>query len=127
MVDGILKLAGAVFAAWYADKYVTEKTGKHIHEHVTDFVSRLWQRLVDKAREYLDTHPTIHNAYLNAQNIAAAYKRALNEKRDKVRVAIFGDDLITNQPKLIACESVPVDECGNLLEEAYKNPMLISA
>ena len=35
MIDTIIKgaiAAGAAAAAWYADKYVKKKTGKHIHE-----------------------------------------------------------------------------------------------
>ena len=41
MIDAIIKGAiaiGAGVAAWYADKIVKEKTGKHIHEHAIDFV-----------------------------------------------------------------------------------------
>lgn len=55
--------AGAAAVAWYADKKVKEKTGKHIHQHAADFVAKLWRRLKDWALKYLDDHPAVKKVY----------------------------------------------------------------
>ena len=60
--------AGAAALAWCADKYVKNKTGKHIHQHAADFVAKLWRRLKNWARKYLDDHPSVQKVYISSRS-----------------------------------------------------------
>lgn len=126
MIDLILKglgLAAAGVAAWYADEKVKEKTGKHIHEHVVDWLKVFWNRLREWARNYLAQHDRVKKIYLSPIDIAAAAKRALNDGVQKVRVQIFGQSVDSKASK-IADEDVPLDQISGVLEQAKREPTL---
>lgn len=128
MIDLILKglgLAAAGVAAWYADEKVKEKTGKHIHEHVVDWLKVFWNRLREWARNYLAQHDRVRKIYLSPINIAAAAKRALNDGVQKVRVKIFGQSVDSKASETtLAYEDVPLDQISGVLEQAKREPIL---
>ncbi len=127
MINQILKIAGAAAAAaaaWYADKYVKEKTGKHIHEHAVDYAKALWTRLKNWASKYLAEHKRVRKIYLSAVSIAAAAKRAQNSGLQTVKVKLFG--LEENEPKAKVVREADVDlsQIAEVLEQAKKEPIL---
>lgn len=127
MIDAILKGVGAIaagVAAWYADKYVKEKTGKHIHEHAVDYVKALWARLKNWARQYLAEHERIRKVYLSPINIASAAKRALNEGMKTVKIKVFGQEANERKPTVIREEEVDLSQIAGVLEQAKSNPVL---
>lgn len=127
MIDAILKGVGAIaagVAAWYADKYVKEKTGKHIHEHAVDYVKALWARLKNWARQYLAEHERIQKIYLSAVSIAAAAKRAQNSGLKTVKVKLFGLEENKPEAKVVREEDVDLPDIGEVLEQAKKEPIL---
>ncbi len=127
MIDAILKGVGAIaagVAAWYADKYVKEKTGKHIHEHAVDYVKALWARLKNWARQYLAEHERIQKIYSSAVSIAAAAKRAQNSGLKTVKVKLFGLEENKPEAKVVREEDVDLPDIGEVLEQAKKEPIL---
>lgn len=127
MVDTIIKGAlaiGAGVAAWYADKYVKETTGKHIHEHAIDFVKSLWNSLKSRASRYLDEHPTILKIYASAANFAAAIKRAMNDGISFVRLKIFGEEYGRQARPVIFEEDVPLDQAYSVQQQIDAAPVL---
>jgi MoxR-like ATPase len=127
MIDAILKGVGAIaagVAAWYADKYVKEKTGKHIHEHAVDYVKALWARLKNWARQYLAEHERIQKIYLSAVSIAAAAKRAQNEGLKTVKIKVFGQEANERKSVDLREEKVDLPDIGEVLEQAKKEPIL---
>lgn len=116
--------AGSAAAAWYADKKVKEKTGKHIHEHAAEYVKKLWSRLKDWAQGYLQTHEKVRKIYLSAVSVAASIKRAQNAGVRVVKVKVFGIE--DNAPKALVIkeEDVPLDEAGEVLEKARTDNIL---
>ncbi len=127
MVDAIIKLAGlaaAGVAAWYTDKYVKEKTGRHIHEHVVDFVKSLWNRLKNWAQQYLSEHEDVSKVYLSVMSIIAAKKRAMNDCMNNVKVKVFGQTYDSPRGKVLIDEEVPIDQIGGVLEQAKAAPVL---
>ena len=127
MIDAILKGVGAIaagVAAWYADKYVKEKTGKHIHEHAVDYVKALWARLKNWARQYLAEHERIQTIYSSAVSIAAAAKRAQNSGLKTVKVKLFGLEENKPEAKVVREEDVDLPDIGEVLEQAKKEPIL---
>jgi MoxR-like ATPase len=127
MIDQVFKLAaaaGAAAAAWYADKYVKEKTGKHIHEHAVDYVKALWTRLKDWASKYLAEHERIRKVYLSAVSIAAAAKRARDAGQKFVRIKIFGQPIDNPTPKVIREEEVDLSQIDGFLQQAKTEPVL---
>ena len=126
MIDAIIKGAiaiGAGVAAWYADKYVKEKTGKHIHEHAVDYVKSLWDRLKNWAQQYLSEHLNILKVYVCAVEILARMKRAYDCGEKIVKVQIFGKTY-DNRTKLITEEEVPIDQVKDVIKQAETNPVL---
>ncbi len=115
---------GAALAAWYADKKVKEKTGKHIHEHAVDYVKSLWNRLKNWASGYLSEHENVRKVYLSAASIAAAAKRAQNEGVKFVKVKIFHQTIDDTHGKVIREEEVPLDQIDGVLEQAKTEPVL---
>ena len=127
MIDVIIKgviAIGAGVAAWYADKYVKEKTGKHIHEHAVDFVKSLWDRLKNWAQRYLQVHENVRKVYMSAVGIMAAMKRALNKGERVVKVNIFGQNINCTFDKVIRDEEVPLDQIGGVIERVKASPVL---
>ena len=127
MIDLVFKGLGALaagVAAWYADKYVKEKTGKHIHEHAVDYVKALWARLKNWALKYLAEHERVRKIYLSATSIAAAAKRAQNEGLKKVKVKVFGREINESQSKVIREEDVDLSRIAEVLEQAKNEPVL---
>ncbi len=127
MINGIVKLAiaaGAAAAAWYTDKYVKEKTGKHIHEHAIDFVKSLWNRLRRWANKYLDEHPKVKEVYISAVSVAAAIKRAKNAGQEWFELKVFGKEPRAKQSRVIKEETVTLDEADAVLETAKTEAIL---
>ena len=127
MIDAIIKVTiaiGAGVAAWYADKYVKEKTGKHIHEHAVDFVKSLWNRLKNWAQQYLSQHKTVRKVYTSTVSIMAATKRAYNKGERFVKVKIFGQTYDGPRAKVIKDEEVPIDQIGGVVNQAKTAPVL---
>ena len=127
MIDVVVKGAiaiGAGVAAWYADKYVKEKTGKHIHEHVIDFVKSLWARLKNWAQQYLSQHENVRKVYVSSISIAAELKKALNNGENFVRVKIFHQDMDNTCGKYICEEQIPLDQVEGVIEQAKTAPVL---
>lgn len=127
MIDVIIKGIGALAAgaaAWYADKYVKEKTGKHIHEHAVDYVKALWARLKNWASKYLAEHEHIQKIYLSATSIAAAAKRAKNSGMKAVKIKIFGMDETAPKAAVIREEEVDLSQSDGVLEQARTEPIL---
>lgn len=131
MYDQIAKLLwkGAVAvavgaAAWYADKKITEKTGKHIHQHAADFVKRMWARLKNWAENYLAEHPNARNVYISAISVAAAIKRAKNAGEQFFKVKILGEEDNATSPKVLLVENVSLEQADNILRQAKEEPIL---
>ena len=127
MIDTIIKgaiAAGAAAAAWYADKYVKKKTGKHIHEHAVDFVKSLWSRLKRWASDYLSEHEEVQKVFLSAVSIAASIKRAQNEGVKFFRMKIFGKEADTSKARIIKEETVTLDQADAVLEAAKTESVL---
>lgn len=131
MYDQIAKMLwkGAVAvavgaAAWYADKKVKEKTGKHIHQHAADYVRKMWSRLKNWAENYLSTHPGTRKVYLSAVSIAAAIKRAKNKTERFIKVKIFAQDNEAFQSRVIKEEDVPLEQADDVLQQAKEEPVL---
>ena len=127
MIDLVLKGLGALAAgaaAWYADKYVKEKTGKHIHEHAVDYVKALWSRLKNWALKYLAEHQHIQQIYLSAVSIAAAAKRAQNERLKTVKVKLFARQANQAQSKVVREEDVDLSQIPGVLAQAKAEPVL---
>ncbi len=127
MIDAIIKGAiaiGAGVAAWYADKYVKEKTGKHIHEHAINFVKSLWNRLKNWAQQYLSEHEDVRKVYTSTVSIMAKMKRALNKGERFVRVKVFGQTYDGQRGKVLIEEDVPIDQIDGVIEQAKADPVL---
>lgn len=127
MIDLVLKGLGALAAgaaAWYADKYVKEKTGKHIHEHAVDYVKALWARLKNWALKYLAEHDRVQKIYLSTVSIAAAAKRAQNAGMKNVKVKIFAREANESQPRVLREEDVDLSRIAEVLEHAKNEPVL---
>ena len=127
MINGAVKLAigiGVAVAAWYTDKYVKKKTGKHIHQHVIGFVEKLWARWKAWAAKYLAEHPRVQTVFLDAVDIAATIKRAKDKGAQSFKFHIFGVQKNATQGKVIAEEDVPLDQAGQTLARAKKEPIL---
>lgn len=127
MIEQLLKIAGAIaaaIAAWYADKYVKRKTGKHIHEHAVDYVKALWARLKNWASKYLADHERIQKIYLSAASIAAAAKRAKHSGMKAVKIKIFGMEENAPKAAVIREEEVDLSQSAGVLEQARTEPIL---
>ena len=131
MYDQIAKLLwkGAVAvavgaAAWYADKKITEKTGKHIHQHAADFVKNMWARLQNWAENYLAEHPEVQEVYLSAVSIAAAIKRATNNAENFIKVKLFGKVDNRFERRVIKEEEIPLEQADDVLQQAKEEPIL---
>lgn len=127
MIDGIVKIliaAGAAAAAWYADKYVEKKTGKHIHEHVVDYVASLWNRYKNWAQQYLSEHPHARVVYVRSIDIAAAIKRAMNKGERVFKLQVFGLSGNATSGKVILEEDVPLEQGDAVLQKAKQAPVL---
>lgn len=123
MIDQLVKIAIAGIAAYAADRFVKNKTGKHIHEHAVDFVKALWTRLKRWAQKYLSEHPRIRKVYTSPINIAAAIKRATNTGLDFVRVKVFGQE-VSGTRKTIRTEDIPLDQAQAALDRAKTDSVL---
>ena len=123
MLDQLVKIAIAGIAAYAADRFVKNKTGKHIHEHAVDFVKALWTRLKRWAQKYLADHPTVRKIYTSPINIAAEIKKAMNKGRDFVRVKVFGQE-VSGARKTIRTEDIPLDQAQAALDHAKTDPVL---
>ncbi len=123
MLDQLVKIAIAGIAAYAADRFVKNKTGKHIHEHAVDFVKALWTRLKRWAQKYLADHPTVRKIYTSPINIAAEIKKAMNTGRDFVRVKVFGQE-VSGARKTIRTEDIPLDQAQAALDHAKTDPVL---
>lgn len=127
MIDVIVKgaiAAGAAAAAWYADKKVKEKTGKHIHEHAVDFIKSLWTRLKNWASKFLAEHESVRKVYLSAVSIAAAIKRAQNDGVKYFRMKVFAQKAATPAVRVIKEETVTLDEADAVLRTAKTEAIL---
>ena len=127
MINQIFKIAGvaaAAVAAWYTDKYVKEKTGKHIHEHALDYAQKLWARLKNWASKYLAEHERVRKVYLSAVSIAAAANRALDAGVKHVRLKIFGQLADKPTPIIIREEDVDLSQMDGILRQAKNEPVL---
>ena len=124
MLDQLVKIAVAGIAAYAADRFVKNKTGKHIHEHAVDFVTIMWQRLKNWAAQYLSGHPQVRKVYLSAVSIAAEIKKAKNQGLQFVRVKVFGKETVVPSAKVIKEEEVSLDEIGAVLQQAKTDPVL---
>ena len=123
MIDQLVKIAIAGIAAYAADRFVKNKTGKHIHEHAVDFVKALWTRLKRWAQKYLSEHPRIRKVYTSPINIAAAIKRATHTGLDFVRVKVFGQE-VSGTRKTIRTEDIPLDQAQAALDRAKTDSVL---
>lgn len=127
MINQIVKLAiaaGTAAAVWYTDKYVKQKTGKHIHEHAVDFVKKLWSRLKRWASAYLSEHESARKVYLSAVSVAASIKRARNDGVKYFRLKVFAQEDGAPKPRVIKEETVTLDEADAVLETAKKEAVL---
>ena len=127
MIDGIVKIlaaAGAAAAAWYADKYVKKKTGKHIHQHVVDYVASLWNRFTNWAQQYLSAHPRVRKVYVSSIKIAAAIKRATNNGERFFKLQVLGSSGNATSGKVILEEDVPLEQGDAVLQKAQRTPVL---
>lgn len=127
MIDLIVKLgiaAGTAVAVWYADKYVKQKTGKHIHEHAVDFVKTLWSHLKRWALAYLSKHESVRKVYLSAVSVAASIKRARNDGVKYFRLKVFAQEDGAPKPRVIKEETVTLDKADAVLETAKKEAVL---
>ena len=126
MIDGIDIAVTAVsaIATWFADKYMKEKTGKHIHEHVVDFIAALWDRLKNWAKQYLSEHPLIRKVYISAISVAAKIKQAQNKGMDFLKLKVFAKEKDSTKPKVIKEEEIPLSEALSVLERARTDCIL---
>jgi hypothetical protein len=127
MIDLLIKggiAIGAGVAAWYADKKVKEKTGRHIHEHAVDFVRELWGKLRNWAQSYLAEHETIRKIYASPIQLAAAIKRAQNKCEKMVRMKIYGEEIHKSSPVTLIDDPLPLPEALAMLSEVKRNPNL---
>ncbi len=131
MYDQIAKLLwkGAVAvavgaAAWYADKKVKEKTGKHIHEHAAEYVRKLWFRLKQWASDYINEHPTVQKVYISAVSVAAAIKRAKDKGERYFKLKVFAKEADVQAASVVSEEEVDLDESGNIMEKARTDNVL---
>lgn len=127
MIDLLIKggiALGTGVAAWYADKKVKERTGRHIHEHVVSFAKELWGRLRNWAEYYLSQHETVRKIYTSAIQLAAAIKRAKNKGEEIVRMKIFGEEIHKPAPTIILDDPIPLSEALATLDEVKRNPVL---
>ena len=126
MIDGIDIAVTAVSAivTWFADKYIKEKTGKHIHEHVVDFVSALWNHLKNWAEQYLSEHPFIRKVCISAISVAATIKRAQNKGMDSFKLKVFAKEKDSTKAKVIKEEEIPLSEAQSVLERARADCIL---
>lgn len=126
MIDEIDIAVTAVSAVvtWFADKYIKEKTGKHIHEHVVDFVSTLWNRLKNWAEQYRSEHPLVNKIYVSAINAAATIKRAQNKGKDFFKLKVFAKEKDSTKAKVIKEEEIPLSEALSVLERARTDCIL---
>ena len=127
MIDLLIKggiALGAGVAAWYADKKVKERTGRHIHEHAVDFAKKLWAGLRNWAEGYLAEHETILKIYTSAIQLAAAIKQAQNKGEEMVKMRIFGKEIHKPAPKVISDDPIPLSEALAMLDEVKRNPVL---
>ena len=123
MLDQLVKIAIAGIAAYAADRFVKNKTGKHIHEHAVDFVKALWTRLKRWAQKYLSEHSRIRKVYTSAISIAAEIKKATNAGRDLVLVKVFGQE-VSGTRKTIRTEDIPLDQAQAALDRAKTDSVL---
>ena len=127
MIDLLIKggiALGAGVAAWYADKKVKERTGRHIHEHAVDFAKKLWAGLRNWAEGYLAEHETIRKIYTSPIQLAAAIKRAQNKVEEMVRVKIYGEDIRKTKPRVVRDDTIPLTDALALVPEIKQNPVL---
>lgn len=131
MYDQLAKLLwkGAVAvavgaAAWYADKQVKEKTGKHIHEHAAEYVKKLWSRLKKWASAYIHEHSTVEKVYISAANIAAAIKRAKDKGLKTFKMKVFAKEASVPEAHVVTEEDVDLDESDNVMEKARTDNVL---
>ena len=124
MIDLIIKAAVAIGGAILVDAGVKEITGKHIHEHIGDFVRALWSRLKNWAQRYLQVHANARKVYVSLVSIAAAWKRAINERRGAVRVKVFHQTVDSDKGKVISYEDVPLNEMNGFVAQAKAGPVL---
>jgi len=124
MLDQLVKIAIAGIAAYAADRFVKNKTGKHIHEHAVDFVKKLWTRLKHWASAYLSEHESARKVYLSAVSVAASIKRARNDGVKYFRLKVFAQEDGAPKPRVIKEETVTLDEADAVLETAKKEAVL---
>lgn len=127
MIDLVFKALGVVaagVAAWYADEKLKEKTGKHFHEHVVDWLKAFWSRLKEWAQNYLAQHDRVRKIYVSALGIAATAKKALKAGAEKVHINIFGQSVDSKKPIVVEDEEIPLEQVGSLLEQAKREPIL---
>lgn len=123
MLDQLVKITIAAIAAYAADRFVKNKTGKHIHEHAIDFVKALWTRLKRWAQKYVSEHPRIRKVYTSAISIAAEIKKAKNMGLDFVRIKVFGQE-VSGTKKTIRTEDIPLDQAQAALDRAKTDSVL---
>ncbi len=124
MLDQLVKITIAGIAAYAADRFVKNKTGKHIHEHAVDFVKKLWTRLRRWASAYLSEHESARKVYLSAVSVAASIKRARNDGVKYFRLKVFAQEDGVPKPRVIKEETVTLDEADAVLETAKKEAVL---
>lgn len=124
MLDLLLKGAIALAGYTLADQVIEKTTGKHIHRHAVDFVTKLWRRLKNWAAQYLSGHPRVRKVYLSAVSIAAEIKKAKNKGLTFVRVKVFGKENSVPTAKIVKEEEVSLDEIDAVLQQAKANPIL---
>ena len=124
MIDLIVKGALAIGAALLVDAGVKELTGKHVHEHVIDFVKSLWARLTNWAQQYLSTHNNVRKVYVSSISILAEWKKAYNKGENFVKLKIFQLPIESRSAKVISDELVLIDQVQGILQQAKANSVL---
>lgn len=124
MLDQLVKAAVLAVVAYAADRFVKNKTGKHIHEHAIDFATKLWRRLKAWASRYLRNHPRVRKVYLSAVSIAAEIKKAKDQGLQFVRIKVFGKDPVVPTAKVIKDEKVSLGEVDAVLQKAKTEAVL---
>lgn len=123
LVKGALAVGAAVAAYLVADKAVEKKTGKRIHEHVSEW----WTRLHEKARKLLDKHPELDRIVVSTRQIAAAKAAAAMRLSNAVKVKLYGQERGVSERKVVSEEDVPLGRIDDFYETAKQNPVLAMA
>ncbi|HEY6183228.1 MAG TPA: hypothetical protein VIW67_13345 [Terriglobales bacterium] len=119
MLDKIIEIGAAIFAANWATKKIT---GKHIHEHAF----RWWCDLREKIKNWLHANNQLNIQQVGIRLLDYADTIAVGTKRaaDKVTLQIFGEDAWHRRHE-ITTRVVSWDEAVSQFPELRQGPVLM--